>query len=209
MDEDIKIHNLQYGRDEAFEAIYRKYYKELYRFAFHYVLCDEAKDIVQDVFIKLYDNKNNRFEDMAIKTYLYSATKYGCVNFHRHLNIIDKSESRITETMLQCDECETRENEQKYEDLEKCLSELSPQQRVILELKAQGNDYKQIAETLNISQGTVNTHINRAYKYFRKKFFYFFLIFFAFGVYDNRCSSVLIVKNNNYENRLVNNKEKS
>lgn len=176
MAEDVKIHNLRHGRDEAFEAIYRKYYKELFRFAFHYVLCDEAKDIVQDVFIKLYENKKYLLEDVNIRSYLYSATKNGCINFHRHLNIIDKSESRITETMLQCDECDTRENERMYQDLEKCMSELSPQQRIILELKVQGNDYKQIAEALNISQGTVNTHINRAYTYFRKKFFYFFLL---------------------------------
>lgn len=53
--------------------------------------------------------------------------------------------------MLQCDECESRENEQMFDDLEKCLSELSPQQRMILELKAQDDDYKQIAETQNIS----------------------------------------------------------
>lgn len=176
MTDDFSIDDLRHGQRKAFESIYRKYYKDLYRFAFHYILCEEAEDIVQDVFIKFYENRKSLPNDLNTKSYLYSATKNRCLNFHRHLGIVDKNETRIIETLLSYESLYDDEMEQIYEDLEKCMSELSPQQRTILQLKAEGNDYNQIAKKLNITPGTVNTHVIRAYSYFRKKIIYFFCI---------------------------------
>ena len=55
--------------------------------------------------------------------------------------------------------------------VQKLLSELPDMQRQVLELTAmEGLKYKEVAERLNIAEGTVHTHIKRAYKYIKTHF---------------------------------------
>ncbi len=153
-----------------FEELYMAYFESLYRFAYHYVMCEEAKDIVQDVFIQFYENSRNLPEDINILGYLLTATRNRCMNFLRHKDIVDKHEERLVEAIISWNaEC-TDEYSELSREIERCMSFLSVQQQQVIRLKSEGKSYKEIAEKLNISEGTVNTHIARAYKVFRENF---------------------------------------
>lgn len=92
------------------------------------------------------------------------------MNFLRHKNIVDKHEERLVETIISWNtECADEHNELSNE-IERCMSLLSAQQQQIIRMKSEGKSYREIAQQLNISEGTVNTHVARAYKVFRENF---------------------------------------
>ncbi len=153
-----------------FEELYMTYFESLYRFAYHYVMCEEAKDIVQDVFIQFYENENKLPEDTNVLGYLLTATRNRCMNFLRHQDIVDKHEERLVETIISWNSECAEEHAELSKEIERCMSLLSTQQQQIIRLKSEGKAYREIAEKLNISEGTVNTHVARAYKIFRDNF---------------------------------------
>lgn len=153
-----------------FEELYMTYFESLYRFAYHYVMCEEAKDIVQDVFIQFYENGRSLPADTNVVGYLLTATRNRCMNFLRHKDIVDQHEERLVETIISWNtECADEHNELSNE-IERCMSLLSAQQQQIIRMKSEGKSYREIAQQLNISEGTVNTHVARAYKIFRENF---------------------------------------
>lgn len=171
----ICISALKAGDIHTFETLYTAYYKELYRFAYYYIMCEEAEDIVQNVFVKLYENHSTIRSDADLKSYLYSSVKHGCLNFLRHKKIIDNSQSKIAEVIMQYSE--SNDTDEKISMINSYIQKLTPQQQIIIRLKAEGNDYKQIGAILNISPVTVHTHIVRIYKFFRKNIFFLYTIF--------------------------------
>ena len=162
----------------SFEEIYLKYYNMLYRFAYHYIMSDDAEDIVQDIFAKIYENMDDLPSNDKIKSYLYSATKNSCLNYLRKLKIIDNNKDKLIETIFHYSNEYLEDDEAIDIEVQSCISKLPKQQRVILKLKIEGKSYKEISEILQISQGTVNTHINRAYKYIKENFTLVFLLIF-------------------------------
>ncbi len=151
------------------EQLYTTYFNGLYRFAYHYVMCDYAYDIVQEVFIRLYERKPPILSDDNIVGYLLTATKNRCMNFLRHKDIVDKHEERLVEAILSWNADGNDDGELKAE-IERCMNLLSDKQRAVVSLKTKGKSYQEIADILKINVGTVNTHIARAYKVFRDNF---------------------------------------
>ncbi|MDR1273186.1 MAG: RNA polymerase sigma-70 factor [Odoribacteraceae bacterium] len=174
----INVVDLQGSKREAFDRLYRLYFNSLYRFAYHFIMSPEAEDLVQEVFIKLYEKRMSLPENVSLKSYLYAATKNACINYLRHLGIHDKNKSKLVEAILFSAGHDYEEEEEVAGRVEACIAKLSTQQQLVLRLHAEGMSYQQIAEKLNVSVGTINTHVNRAYAYFRK-FFTLVLSFFS------------------------------
>ena len=164
----------------SFEEIYMIYYNGLYRFAYHYIMNEDAEDIVQDIFTKVYENMDKLLDEDKIKSYLYSATKNSCLNYLRKLKIIDGNKDKLIETIFHYSNEYLDDGEAVDLEMQSCISKLPEQQKIILKLKIEGRSYKEISEILNISQGTVNTHVNRAYKYIKDNFAFVFLFIYGF-----------------------------
>ncbi|MDR2131655.1 MAG: RNA polymerase sigma-70 factor [Odoribacteraceae bacterium] len=171
----ITVAELQTGDNEAFDRIYMLYFNALYRFAYRLILSPDAEDLVQEVFVNLYEKRLTLPGDTPLKPYLYAATRNRCMNYLRHLDIRDKNKEKLVESIVFSADHDT--GEEITERVNACISKLSAQQQLILRLHAEGMSYRQIAEKLNISTGTVNTHVSRAYLHF-KKFFAFVFSFF-------------------------------
>ncbi|MFR3330259.1 MAG: RNA polymerase sigma-70 factor [Odoribacter splanchnicus] len=154
----------------SFEDLYRNYFQGLYYFAYHYIMSEEARDIVQEVFISVYENKDKLPHDMNIVGYLLSATRNRCMNFLRRQDIIDRHENRLAEAMISWEMDSQEEHTELTQELQRCMSMLSEQQRQVILLKTEGKSYAEIAQTLNITVGTVTTHLTRAYKVLRDNF---------------------------------------
>lgn len=166
--EETVVNEIKNGSQEHFCFIYEKYYTSLYRFSFHIVMREESRDIVHDVFTKLWENRKTLPPTTNLKTYLYSSVKNRSFDYLRHLGVEDRNQHKIVEAMLFVeDSWMDNEDNEAYIKLNQCIEKLPPQQQNVIRRKAEGKSYVEIAEELNISVKTVNNHIIKAYQYIR------------------------------------------
>ena len=153
---------------QDFKALFNAYFPALCLYAERIVSdSDAAKDVVQEVFIKLLKS-NAMFEnEKAIKAYLYILTRNSC------LDSIKKSRNdlRLTnEELFSYSENEFLEDivkEETYRLLDIAIKELGLQSQRIIQLSMNQLSNPEIAEELNISVNTVKTLKLRAYKKLR------------------------------------------
>lgn len=170
IDESIKKH-LQADARKGFELVYEHYYRPLCMFALRYFDDEaEAEDAVQRTLVKLWD-KNEEFQQVsAIKTYLYQSVKNTCLNILRDDTFKKNTQSEVDIELLEL-ACNVPEPENEHFDLVlEAIDQLPPQCKKVLELnRMQGFTYKEIAEQLNISHRTVDTHLTTAMRILREK----------------------------------------
>jgi RNA polymerase sigma-70 factor (ECF subfamily) len=157
-------------KDTSFyEKLYRDYYEILVRFA-EGILFDEeeARDMVQEVFLDLWNKEKNILIDSSIKTYLYSCVKYKTFNRIKKLKLIDRHQDQVKEAILYAMDYSSLPEDELKEKIQSIFDEFSPQMRKVVELHSfSGLKYKEIAEELDISINSVKTHMKRAYKRLR------------------------------------------
>jgi len=156
-----------------FEEIFRTHYSELCSYAFNFTKdLDDAEEVVQDIFVKLWDNKKNIDVKTSIKSYLYSSVRNRCLNTIKHIEIrekykeFNKQEIELDEN-LQENESEKTEMEQKLRNLIDNLPE--KRRRIFIMSRYNGLKYKEIAEELSISIKTVENQMGKAMKFLRQE----------------------------------------
>ncbi|GAB1472827.1 RNA polymerase sigma-70 factor [Bacteroidota bacterium] len=166
----------------AFEFLFKSNYKNLVLFANSFVMNRQiAEDMVQDSFTSLWEIAPSLNEETDLKKYLYVSVKNRCLNFFKHLEVVDSNNIKLAESIIHSNTLVYEDNHDVINRVRECLEKLSETQKYILEKRIfESKTYKEIAEELNISELTVHTHIKRAYKYFREHFpieFYFIFLF--------------------------------
>lgn len=126
---------------------------------------ETAKELVQDVFLYLYQRKDHLQIISSLKAYLFSALKNKIINhYHRQLTR-EKYEKSVGSNLKIAtnnlhDDYEAKELKQL---LDKKINELPPQcKKVFLMSREEQLPYKEIAERLHISENTVDQHIQKA-----------------------------------------------
>lgn len=154
-----------------FEETFKTYFVGLTAFAKKYVKdVDTSKEIVHDVFVNLWNKRDQIDPAKSIKSYLFTSVHNRCLNHIRDQKKFDTSiEDFDTETNNFTTEdnnyLEAAELEQKIHMI---LNELPEKCREVFKLsRFEGKKYKEIAEEMNISQKTVETHISKALKTLR------------------------------------------
>lgn len=162
-----------------FEDIYLSYFSKMKHFATEYVISDEdAENIVQDVFVELWENKEMLNMHMNLIAYLFTTIKNKCLNHMRHKIVVQNTATKMQEEYLislrmNLDSLETFDNKLfSDQDIEKiinrALDSLPEKCRTIFFMsKIEGKKQKEIAQELNISINTVGTQIGIAYKKLR------------------------------------------
>ncbi len=151
---------------EAFEEIYRRYWKKLYSMSYKRVQSREiSEELVQDIFTSLWVGKDNTSIE-NLSGYLFSAIKYKVINhFAREL-----SKKSYTERQLAVvKEDNSTEEKVLLDDLEGALQEaigkLPAKRQQIFKLRRQENlSIKQVASQLGISEKTVENQYGKAMK---------------------------------------------
>lgn len=156
---------------EFFEGLYRDYYSSLVKFCEGILFdTDEAKDVVQEVFVDLWNKKESIQIESSIKTYLYSCVKYKAFARIKRLNIIDNHENQLKEAYLFAHEYDSLPSEELKDKIHEIINNLPNQMRKVLEYHSfNGWKYQEIADELGISVNSVKTQIKRAYKRFREE----------------------------------------
>lgn len=169
---DLLALKIKHGDEQAFELLYRKFYARLCAFSNKFLNDPEiAREVVQEVFIKIWENREDIDPDDSLKSYLFKIAQNMSLNILRkrktesgyaeiyRLVYIEKSEPSVLESLM------TKELE---ENILKSISRLPLQCRKIFELsRTEGLKYKEIAETLDISIKTVETQMSKAFRSLR------------------------------------------
>ena len=176
----MKIKAFPEQREETrFEDIYLSYFSKMKYFAKEYVISEEdAENIVQDVFVELWENKEMLNMHMNLIAYLFTTIKNKCLNHLRHKLVVQETASKLQEEYtislrMNLDSLEAFDNNLfSDQDIEKinsrALDTLSEKCRTIFIMsKIEGKKQKEIAQELNISINTIETQMGIAYKKLR------------------------------------------
>lgn len=138
----------------------------LYGFALKYLQnADDASDIVQDVFEKLWKNRK-KVEPAKVKPWLFTCAHNAMINFIKKKSKMTYVEDVVT-TSVQ--ESQAKSFEMR-EVIEKCLSQLPPVQKSIILLRdLEGYNYKEIGEILELSEAQVKVYLFRARNKIKKQ----------------------------------------
>ena len=162
-----------------FEDIYLSYFSKMKYFAREYVISDaDAENIVQDVFMDLWENKELLTLQINLLAYLFTSIKNKCLNHLRHQIVKQETASLLQEEYAitlrmnfnSLDAFDQRLfSEQDIEHvIAKALDALPGKCKdIFIMSKIEGKKQKQIAEELNISINTVETQMGIAYKKLR------------------------------------------
>ncbi len=168
---------------QHFRTFYLQYAGELIFFARQFVDIYTAEDIVHDIFLKIWDKKLTIVVEENIRNYLLSMVQNACYDHLKHIQVKDTLMNSFTR-QLKIDELKYYEssmdqwqNKEKVEAIYASIEKLPSKSRDIFK-KAyiEGQKHAVIAEELDISVRTVETHIYKALKFLRNNLIIFLLI---------------------------------
>jgi len=152
---------LKKGDELAFTEIYKRYWEFLYQSCYSILKDgDTCDDIVQEIFVWLWANKEKHITD-SFKPYLYAAAKYKIANLIRHGKVKDA----FFERSVYLNKLSSDENEMELKELKEIIaqftSSLPDRAKMIFHLsRNELLSNKEIAEKLGISEKTVENQMN-------------------------------------------------
>lgn len=168
------IERIQDGDEEAFERMFRAYYSELCRFATEYVSStNRARDVVQDVFLQIWDRRADWDVQRSLQAYLYRSVRNRALNqvrrrgtkqdVHDDLEYTtERVQSRTAEDVVHGGTLK--------DEVQQAIDDLPDRRRMAFLLhRRHGFTYKEIAQIMEITQKTVENQIGRALKSLREK----------------------------------------
>ncbi len=145
--------------DKQFKDIYSNYSQKVHRLCLGYTGDSmQADDLLQEVFIKVWENLEKFRGESQISTWIYRITANTCLLYLRSNKKQTKVE--LEKTALKMSE-ETIDTENQIQLLYKCISELNEADRLIITLLLEEVPYSEIAEVISISEGNLRVKIHR------------------------------------------------
>ena len=166
------VEKISKGNALAFKDLFKNSCQTLINFARRYVKDTQiAENIVQDVFVRIWQNRSQLDPSLNIKIYLYTMVKNHALKYIRHAGVLKRSESYLEQNQPAV---KTPEEETQGRELAQAISEaienLPEKERLIFSMnRFDYLTYKEIAEIQNISVKTVETYMGRALKFLRKR----------------------------------------
>lgn len=181
-DEEI-LQFLKNGDHRAYTEIYDRYNGHLYIFAYKRLKNrEEAKDVIHELFLKLWTDRELIAEKYTLIAYLYSSLRNRIINLIAHQKVSTKYLESFNQYLV--DFCNNDTDflvRQKglQQVIEEEIANLNPRTRKVFELSRKSNlTRKEIAAKLEISEETVKSHMHSALKALKMKLgdLYFFLL---------------------------------
>lgn len=168
------IRKAKNGDVYSFEKLIKDYQINVYNLAFRILgNKEDAYDVSQEAFIKVYKSIKNFKEESSFSTWLYRLVSNTCLDYlkknkkvktlnttissndNQNIDLQIKDNSRTPDEVL--------ETKEEIDMLISALNELSEQHRVVIVLRdIQGFSYSEISKVIKCSEGTVKSRLNRA-----------------------------------------------
>lgn len=170
MEEKLLFKKMQEGDWDAFRIFFKRYMEQLYLYTIGFVKNrEDAEDIVQEVFIALWVNRNKISRIDSMHAYLFRAVKNACIDFKLHAHVEQKYRAEMAARWQEAVE-ESDVPEELYRRLHAALDTLPPKCLEIFTMGCvDGMSYKEIAEMTGVSVNTVKTQMKIAYKKMREE----------------------------------------
>ena len=156
-------HSVEKAMEDLFSEIFRQHEQHLYTLALRLTKSDEvAKDIIQEVLMKLWEHRNIIHSIKNKEAWLYKLTENKVVDFLRKAAADDRLKKKIWDNLQHIlNETEQHLEAKEYNQvIQKAIEQLPPQRRLIYQLnKEEGMDYQQIATELQLSKHTVKNQL--------------------------------------------------
>jgi RNA polymerase sigma-70 factor, ECF subfamily len=149
-----------------FEVIYSENFTRMFRVAKKMIGdSDNASDIVQEVFIYLFDKLNNGTVILHLNSWLYRATINKCID-----NLRKQKRFQNIESIKDYKTCEDLiEKHESTAAINCALSKLKPKEKVLAVLYSEGLTYKEIAETTGIKFSSIGKTLSRTLRKLEKE----------------------------------------
>lgn len=173
-DDRYLLDRIAVGDQHAFREIFNSWSGKVFGFALKLTHSKSlSEEIVQDVFMKIWINRESLEAIQSFPAYLFTLTRNHTFNNLKRIAIEEaariKLGKKLTESNYDTEETiNFRESERL---LNQAISKLPPQQRLVYSLcQQEGLKYEEVAQRLNISRLTVKTHMQQALRSIKNHF---------------------------------------
>ena len=171
----LYIEGLIKGDKHCFQKVFEVYHPQLYRHVLRFVKSQElTEDIIQEVFIKLWENRHHLNPTLSLKAYLYKICKNHIINI---LNRAAKESSMKKEILISSAFSHTQSEDnfiysQYISIANEAIEHLPAQRKIVFKMcRLEGLEYQEVADKLGISKHTVRDHMQKAGKFIKEYFF--------------------------------------
>ena len=179
MDDRVLMERVREGDEEAFRQIVEKYREQIFRLSFRYVANQQdAEEVTQDVFIRLYRSAANYQPGAKLFTYLYRITVNLSLNkirdrkWNRYVSwegLTAQPRNRLVEDSSGNPE-DQMESQERQRLIREAIDALPASQRTAVILKRYNElSYEEIARIMNCSISAVEARLHRAKLNLQKK----------------------------------------
>ena len=170
--EDLLIFEaIRHDDKKSFEQLFRESFRPLTAYAFRFVRdLPSAENIVQDVFLKLWQNRHDLKINSSLEHYLFRSVR------NHSLNLLDKTKVRSEYLKMQLEKEEENEDYSAFypeigllNKIENAIGALPEKRQVIFRLvREEGLKYREVADRLNLSVKTVEAQMGLALRQLRE-----------------------------------------
>jgi RNA polymerase sigma-70 factor, ECF subfamily len=166
------IRRIREGDISQFESLFRTSYASLVKYAKTLIKDhDTAEEIVQDLFFRLWQNKEKIKIESSLNGYLFRSVHNSCLHYIEHMKVVERHEQEMS--FVQDDGTESPAEILQYKELQAKIArtiEKLPERcgQIFCMNRFDGLKYSEIAEKLEVSIKTVEANMGKALKEFRK-----------------------------------------
>lgn len=177
------LEEIKNGNPNALKKVFETFYSQLCNFAYQFLNDnDQSEDIVQALFVKLWEKRSGLAIESSLKSYLFRSVRNQCLNLIQHEKVKKLHEERIRESLIS----ENAEDDYYISPelkvrIGSVIDSMPEKRREIFRLsREEGLKYREIAERLNLSVKTVETQMGLALKTLREKIRHSLLLLYVF-----------------------------
>ena len=176
------MNNIQNIYEESrYKILFNEFYPALVQFAFSFINNEEAaKDIVQEIFIRIWEKKVKFENELLLRKYLYLSTQNKCFTYLRDRKVQHYHKQQIIDNYQEQEESNIIHSlikEEVYRQLLSSVEQLQPQCKKICLLTLDGKKPSEIAKELELNVETVKKQKKIALKRLQDKFRILILLF--------------------------------
>jgi RNA polymerase sigma-70 factor (ECF subfamily) len=163
------IERLKAGEEAAFQTLFRDYYPLLCVYAKRLTGdADGAREVVQDLFVRLYEGRQTLPAPGSLKSYLYAAVRYACLNQLKQAYTRHQHHQQILYHAPTGEDTDALVQLELEEKIWRAVQDLPKQCRKIFRMnRFEDKKNRQIADELGISVRTIETQISKALRLLR------------------------------------------
>ncbi|MEM6814926.1 MAG: RNA polymerase sigma-70 factor [Bacteroidota bacterium] len=156
------------GNEIAFSNLYQSYWEDMFQFGYEIIHDKNAtKDIVQDVFCRLWSNREH-LDISNLRAYLLQSVKHGAIKHIKNNSLLDCDQLLMSKELATNQVEEIINFNEANEQIETIISELPPKTQEVFRLSRFTElSNQEIADKLSMSKATVDWHIKQSLRQLR------------------------------------------